>query len=156
VSVSFRLTALEVATTVAAVGLGGFLTRIYFDARDTWWKRAEWAMDKGTSADDLEQKVGLATMSKLLDSRLATGKDAELLGTAMRAIADDALEHAFEELERQADLQDRALDTAAGLPHHGQDDQDRDDEPVADDEPVVGDEPAAADEPVEDEQEGRR
>ena len=120
---SFRLTALEVATTVAVIGLGGFHTGVYFNARDTWWKRAQWAIDKGVSDDDLDRQVGLAAMTVLLDSRLATRRDAALLGAAVRLIADDALDQALAEpagaggpgdLDSGPRLPDDGLDTDPG------------------------------------------
>lgn len=88
----FHVTAVEVASTVAAVGLGGFVSKLYFDARDTWWKRAEWAMDKAMSSDPLAKRIGIAAMRDLAGARVATKSDARVLRRALKLVLEEALD----------------------------------------------------------------
>lgn len=60
------------AVVALAVGLGTVRQRDRADARDQWWRRAQWALDL-TLADDVQVvRRGYAVLSHLTGSDLAT------------------------------------------------------------------------------------
>lgn len=65
------ITPLEVALTLLGVGFLTLLIRTYFDARDAWWKRVQWAVDKATSTTELDKLVGLAALVELTNRRVS-------------------------------------------------------------------------------------
>jgi hypothetical protein len=69
------------AVVALAVGLATVRQRDRADARDQWWRRAQWALDL-TLADDVQVvRRGYAVLSHLTGSDLATRDERRLLGS---------------------------------------------------------------------------
>lgn len=75
----FRLTVLEVATGVGLSAVCTLVARTYFDVRDAWWKRVQWATDRALDlASEQSQVVGVRALDMLADAP-ATRSDRDLL-----------------------------------------------------------------------------
>jgi hypothetical protein len=87
-----RLTALELTAVLAVAAIGTLLSRVYYDKKDAWWKRAQWAIDKATGPDvsDAERKIGLDTMGVLIDERFTPRADIRILADAIDLVAEQA------------------------------------------------------------------
>ena len=55
------------------------------DRRDAWWKRAQWAIDKGLSPDQTTREVGIDTMQVLALDQVPEG-DLAILEPALDRI----------------------------------------------------------------------
>lgn len=87
---AFDLTSLEVAAAISVVGIATYVTRLYFDARDAWWKRTEWALDKAISEGTAESVLGLSALDVLTKQRLLMRRgDRTLLEATIRTILND-------------------------------------------------------------------
>lgn len=81
------ITPLEVALGLLGVGVLTAIARIYFDARDAWWKRVQWAIDKVGSSDQDDQLIGAAALVALTSGRLwLRSGDRKLLNAVNRQI----------------------------------------------------------------------
>jgi hypothetical protein len=59
------------------------------DARDQWWKRAEWAIGLALREDRQSRLAGLAAMREIQTSAGATAQDERLFGTVSRTIQEE-------------------------------------------------------------------
>jgi steroid 5-alpha reductase family enzyme len=80
------LTTPEVALIVAGIALLGTAVTVgqkrYADRRDAWWGRTQWALEHIVAAqgdDDTERAIGLAMLTALQGSRLATDEERAML-----------------------------------------------------------------------------
>jgi steroid 5-alpha reductase family enzyme len=80
------LTASEVALVVAGLALLGTAATVaqkrFTDRRDAWWARTQWALERilaAQSDDDTERTIGLAILTALQGSRLATDEERRML-----------------------------------------------------------------------------
>jgi hypothetical protein len=87
------LTASEVALIVAGIALIGSAASVIqsrvADRRDTWWGRAQWALERiiaPQGADDTERTIGLVLLITLQSSQLATSEEREMLENVADAI----------------------------------------------------------------------
>ena len=79
------------AGVAAVVGLSTLRQRSAADARDQWWKRAQWAIDKSGDRDESAAAIGHAVMRELEKSALA-GIDEKKILRAATSIRLDVLE----------------------------------------------------------------
>lgn len=79
------------AIVALAVGWGTISQKYRNDARDQWWKRAQWALDWATATPsegdraqlDERVDVALAVLRGLAESPLASADDAEMIGQVL-------------------------------------------------------------------------
>ena len=81
------ITPLEVASVAVVLAAATLLLRLYFDARDAWWKRVQWAVDKALGETEVSRLTGLAALNELgQDELLMRRRDKELLGATLEAV----------------------------------------------------------------------
>lgn len=79
------------ATTVAAgvalvVGVATVRQKAATDARDQWWKRVQWALERALEADVDSQALGLATLQTLLAEKATNRSDVAMLDSAYNSL----------------------------------------------------------------------
>ncbi|QXC46894.1 hypothetical protein [Rhodococcus qingshengii] len=49
------------------------------DRRSEWWRRTTWAYERTFSENDIEAEIGWSVLSTLVESKLATKSDSDLV-----------------------------------------------------------------------------
>ncbi len=87
-----HLTGAEVTASAAGLAfIAAMLTlreRTAADRRDSWWTRAQWAIDLSLSADPDSRKIGCDALFVLADDPKATGQDLRVLRSALQRALD--------------------------------------------------------------------
>ena len=85
-----------VTLVVGLVAIGGVLITWWqkntADRRSEWWRRVTWAFERTFSADDTEAALGWKMLDTLLQSKLATRGDSDIVQVIGEHTALDELE----------------------------------------------------------------
>lgn len=95
-----------VTLIVGLVAIGGVLItwrqKNTSDRRSEWWRRVTWAFERTFSPDDTEAALGWKMLDTLLQSRLATRGDSDIVQViAEHTALDDGVEDGSVDGERQ-------------------------------------------------------